>query len=104
MHFSSSCTFSWLRHKGKCTGWLLQDLITDTMTMAQEISDLPSWMGALWVAHASAPLMAVVDGNEHEGGSGRRAGWLAGDSSLAVHGKVWCEAEGAPWRSVKGGK
>ncbi|XBH94916.1 hypothetical protein VPH35_085573 [Triticum aestivum] len=72
--------------------------------MAQEILDLPSWLGALWVAHASTPLMAVVDGHEHEGGSGRRAGWLAGDSSLAVHGKVRCEAEGAPWRSVKGGK
>ena len=47
--------------------------------------------------------MVATNRHEHGGrGSRWRAGQLAGDSSLAVHGEVWCQEEKAPWRG-KGG-
>ena len=53
-------------------------------------------LGASWVAHASSPLMAVVDRHKHGGRD--RSGAVGRDSSLAVLWEVRCEGERAPWR------
>jgi hypothetical protein len=51
--------------------------------MARERSDLPSWLVGCHGWRTPPPLMAVVDRHKHVGrGSGRRAGRLAGDSSV----------------------